>query len=223
MVVELMVASPAPRYRRQARQAMDQMLPRLRLPLEAASAARRWATQDVDLSLAAMPDGGHRRDHPRRHPCATKLHAARQAEASWRELCDAAPVGIMRCDPRGIVTYANWAAELTALGAQAPLLGHPLRAWLGDDPAFDMAALEAALTMPGAQIGHERETGTAERRLWLSVTVTAKFDPAGRRLGYVVAATDITARKRLERELIDARQRRGRRRRQERLSGQCQP
>jgi PAS domain S-box-containing protein len=153
-----------------------------------------------------MPDGngiaGIIRDVTRENEA---LHAARQAEASWRELCDAAPVGIMRCDPRGIVTYANWAAELTALGAQAPLLGHPLRAWLGDDPAFDMAALEAALTMPGAQIGHERETGTAERRLWLSVTVTAKFDPAGRRLGYVVAATDITARKRLERELIDAR------------------
>lgn len=180
-----------------ARQGEDGAPPRtLRLTLEAG--------QEVDISLAAMEGGitGIIRDVTRDSDA---LRAARQAEASWHELCDAAPVGIMRCDSLGIVTYANWAAELTALGTQAPLLGHPLRAWLGDDPAFDIPALEAALTMPGAQIGHERDMGTAGRRLWLSVMVTAKFDPTGRRIGYVVAVTDITARKRLERELIDAR------------------
>ena len=186
-----------------ARQGKDGPIPAtLRLTLDTAP----QSTREVDLSLTAMPGGrgiaGIIRDITHDSEA---LRAARHAEASWHELCDAAPVAIMRCDPNGIVTYANWAAELTALGAQMPLLGHPLRNWLGDDPAFDMAALEAALTMPGAQIMHERETGTAERRKWLSVTVTAKFDPAGRRLGYVVAAGDITARKRLEDELIEAR------------------
>jgi PAS domain S-box-containing protein len=165
---------------------------------------------EVDISLAPMRDAtgavqgicGTMRDVTRE---SAALKAARQAETSWHELCDAAPVGIVRCDPRGIVTYANWAAELTALGAQEPLLGRPLRGWLGDDPAFDMVALDAILTMPGAQTKHELAIGSLERPLWLSVVVTAKFEPSGRRIGYVVAVADITARKRLERELIDAR------------------
>jgi signal transduction histidine kinase/CheY-like chemotaxis protein len=158
--------------------------------------------REVDLSLAPMAGGGFAGTIRDVSDSSAALRLAREAEAGWHELCDAAPVGIARCDARSIVTYANWAAQLTALGAQARVPGRPLRDWLADDPAFDLATLEARLTMPGDQISHALQLG----RLWLSVVVTARFDPLGRRDGYVVATADITARKRLEGELIEARQ-----------------
>ena len=172
---------------------------RLRLVL----AREQENPREVELSLAPLVEGGGVAGiiHDVSESGAA-LKAAQEASAGWHELCDAAPVGIVRCDAEGIVTYANWAAELMALGAQTRVPGHPLRAWLADDPAFDIAMLELRLTMPGAQTGHELKIG----RLWLSVVVTAKFDAGGRRDGYVVAVTDITARKRLEHELIEARQ-----------------
>jgi PAS domain S-box-containing protein len=185
----------------------------LRLPLARQDEPEtRESPRQIDLSLAIMHDGqgtpigfaGTLRDATRD---TAELAAAHQAQAGWQELCDAAPVGIVRSDARGIITYANWAAELTALAGQRRAMGQTLRAWLADDPAFDLPMLESRLPAPGAQTSHELGIGAPGRCLWLSVVVTAKFDATGRRTGYVVAVTDISARKRMESELIEARRR----------------
>jgi PAS domain-containing protein len=161
MVGELMVASLAPRYRHQVQQAMDQMLIHGGgVPVECGRAGRRWATSGCGMGHGpdARPHGGWPGSAGRSRPCAIGGQAGRGApgRGRWHELCDAAPVGIMRADLNGQITYANWAAELTALTGREHLLGMRLSDWLGDDEAFASAALMQKLDMPGAQIERER-------------------------------------------------------------------
>jgi PAS domain-containing protein len=174
----------APAQRSVLADALAQGTPALRLALD--DDEQRM----VEISLAPMAGGitGIIRDVSQH---AALLDAARAEGADWHALCDAVPVGIAGCDAQGTIVYANWAAELTALAGQARLLGGSLRAWLADDPAFAIAALEARLTIPGAHTSHELKVG----RLSLWVVVTGRFDAAGRRTGYVVAVADISARK----------------------------
>ena len=154
-----------------------------------------------DGSIAGT--GGTLRDvtDMRRH-----LAALENSERRFRELCDTAPIGILRSDLTGRISYVNAMFELTALANRAQMVGGFLRDWLLDPNSFDLAALDLQLGVSGARIEREVEVRDgAGRPRWLTVMMIGDFNEAGEKVGYVAAIADITSRKRLEAELIAAR------------------
>ncbi len=159
--------------------------------------------READGSIAGS--GGIIRDvtEMRRH-----LRALESSERRFRDLCDSAPVGILRTDIMGAITYVNWMFELTALAEQGQLIGCGLAAWLAGAEGLGAGELALALSVPSARIEREVELRDATGKpRWLTVVIASDLDADGEKLGYVGVVAEITSRKLAEIELIDARQR----------------
>jgi PAS domain S-box-containing protein len=179
------------------------------LNLEQRLRRRDGDIRDVDICIRAIRDAdgqflgttGTIRDtsEARRH-----IEALETSERRFRQLCDTAPIGIVRCDAQGLITYANRKLELIGV-AQKQLLGLPwLEAFGIQDPELT-EQLNNALQFPGAVFEHElRYDDAAGLSRWLIFTATGEFETRGQMTGYIAAVNDITERKTAETALISS-------------------
>lgn len=125
----------------------------------------------------------------------------RASEERFRQLVEAAPLAIVELDVNGRATLCNPAAESAFSGhgdrlgdAPLDLRGHPVLSEL------------LARIKEGEQIAAERISGFdgAEGPVHLEVSADALRDGTGRVTGAIVVAADVTIRKSLEIQLLQA-------------------
>ena len=124
------------------------------------------------------------------------------SEQRFRNLANTAPIGILRCNSFGRITYVNQRFELICMIATDMLIGRPWREVLGLEGNYLADDLTATLRVPGAVF--EREISFRDRSgllRWLILTATGEFDEQGKLSAYVCAVNDITQRKSTEIEL----------------------
>jgi PAS domain S-box-containing protein len=126
------------------------------------------------------------------------IEALETSERRFRQLCDTAPIGIVRCDGHGLITYANQKLELIGV-TRDRLIGLPwLDAFGIQDPEL-AAQLDDALQFPGAVFEHELSYDDAlGLSRWLIITATGEFETKGQMTGFIAAVNDITERKAAE-------------------------
>jgi PAS domain S-box-containing protein len=142
---------------------------------------------------------GSIRDITERH---NLLEVLRTSERKFRDLCDTAPIGIIRTDPQGIITYANRMIELILLVPQAHLQGRDWLEFLCDETGQLQQSIVDEVNLPLVTIERElRVRDRANQIRWISVVITGEFDADARHVGHIAAIADITRRKEAEAEL----------------------
>ena len=130
------------------------------------------------------------------------MQALEASESRFRRLCDTAPIGIVRSDMQGALTYANQRFEQIISRPAGSLVG---QLWLDvleierPDLSYEISR---RLKSPTEVYEHEFEfhdEGGLSR--WLTFTATGEFDESGQMTGYINAVTEITQRKAAEAEL----------------------
>ncbi len=131
------------------------------------------------------------------------VSALASSETRFRVLSHLAPVGIAEVDADGRCTFVNerWSVLTSLPGADCA--GRP---WLDFIDQADAARVWQQWELARAA-GHELRTdfrlghaGTEAEPLWVSAAIAAAPDGPGHRGGYLVAITNISARKRAEAE-----------------------
>ncbi|MDZ3830818.1 MAG: PAS domain S-box protein [Sphingopyxis sp.] len=174
------------------------------LVLEQRFVRRDGQVRDIEVNVRALrsPDGkfggtaGSIRDVTERQ---LYLQGLRHSEQKFRELCDTAPIGIMRTGPDGLINYANQLLELILLTPQDRLVGRSWRDLMpgGVDALRD--AIDRDLGVPGAMVERELAIRDASQQMrWINVVITGEFDTEARLVGYIAAIADITHRKHTE-------------------------
>ena len=130
------------------------------------------------------------------------VQALKASERRFRQLCDTAPIGIVRGDQRGIITYLNQRFELIILRAAGTMIGARWLDVLGINRPELLTEITRTLSSPNAVFEHEFEfRDSAGMRRWLTFTATGEFDEGGHLTGHIAAITEITQRKAAEEEL----------------------
>ncbi|MFM9936277.1 MAG: PAS domain S-box protein [Novosphingobium sp.] len=128
--------------------------------------------------------------------------ALEASELRFRQLCDTSPIGILRCDRDGLITYLNQRIELLVMAPAGAIIGKPWDEVLGLDNSQLTDQINHSLMTPGAVFEHEiNYCDRAGLKRWLTFTATGEFESGSRLSGYIAAVTDITQRKASEGEL----------------------
>ncbi|MDT0506944.1 PAS domain S-box protein [Novosphingobium sp. MMS21-SN21R] len=168
---------------------------------------RDGETREADISLRMIraPDGtvegttGSIRDVSDQWRYMTALEASEQR---FRQLCDTSPIGILRCDREGLITYVNQRIELLMMTPAATIIGKPWGEVLGLDNAQLTNQINRSLMTPGAVFDNEvNYCDQAGVKRWLTFTATGEFESGSRINGYIAAVTDVTQRKASDLEL----------------------
>ncbi|HWS72056.1 MAG TPA: PAS domain S-box protein, partial [Thermoanaerobaculia bacterium] len=135
-----------------------------------------------------------------------KLHRAetalRQSEARYRQLIDSAQEGVWVIDTAGRTTFANQKmAELLACSLEE-LLASTMFDYM-DAEAVEQATSNMQRRSDGISEQHDfrflRRDGST---FWALLSTSPLYDEEGRHTGSMALVTDITARKRMEEELV---------------------
>uniref|UniRef100_UPI0038BCB57B PAS domain S-box protein n=1 Tax=Novosphingobium sp. TaxID=1874826 RepID=UPI0038BCB57B len=168
---------------------------------------RDGETRDADISIRIIraADGtfegtaGSIRDVSDQ---ARYMAALEASEQRFRQLCDTSPIGIVRCDRDGLITYVNQRIELLIMVPAGAIIGKPWAEVLGLDNMQVTDRINRSLMTPGAVF--ENEINYCDRaglKRWLTFTATGEFDGRSRLSGYIAAVTDVTQRKASDLEL----------------------
>ena len=121
------------------------------------------------------------------------MMALQESEQRFRLLCDTSPVGIIRFDRAGAVTYLNVRCELFVMRPSSTLVGQSWGNAFGTANCAVWDELIRVLLTPGAVFERELEiTDQYGLRRWLALSMTGEFDPATHCVGYIAAVTDVT-------------------------------
>lgn len=170
---------------------------------------RDGEVREADISFRKIntPDGrfegfaGSIRDVSDQQRYVVALEASEQR---FRQLCDTSPIGILRCDRHGLITYVNQRIELLVMAPAASIIGKPWVEVLGLDQTQASEQINRSLMTPGAVF--EKEINYVDRaglRRWLTFTATGEFENGSRLSGYIAAVTDVTQRKTSDLELAN--------------------
>ncbi len=168
---------------------------------------RDGETREADIAIRALraPDGTFEGTSGSIRDVSDQLRfvAALQAsEQRFRRLCDTSPIGILRCNRDGVVTYVNQRIELLVMAPAAAIIGKPWVEVLGLDSSALTDQINRSLMTPGAVF--ENEISYCDRaglKRWLTFSATGEFESGSRLSGYIAAVTDITQRKASDAEL----------------------
>lgn len=128
--------------------------------------------------------------------------ALEASEQRFRQLCDTSPIGILRCDCDGLITYVNQRIELLVMAPAGVIIGKPWGEVLGLDSTQLTDQINRALMTPGAVFENEiNYVDQAGLKRWLTFTATGEFESGSRLSGYIAAITDVTQRKASDLEL----------------------
>ncbi|WP_353228040.1 PAS domain S-box protein [Novosphingobium sp.] len=128
--------------------------------------------------------------------------ALEASEQRFRRLCDTSPIGILRCDRDGLVTYINQRIELLVMAPAASIIGRPWVEVLGLDNSRLAEQVNRSLMTPGAIFENEIQySDQAGLKRWLTFSATGEFENGSRLSGYIAVVTDITQRKASDVEL----------------------
>ncbi|MGI9377006.1 MAG: PAS domain S-box protein [Tsuneonella suprasediminis] len=155
--------------------------------------------RDIEVSVRASRDEagdftgaiGNIRDVTEQRKAQNSL---KESEARFRNLAEAAPLGIYRADSNGMVTYVNaeW-AEITGL-SPSDALGEGWKAALADRASSLFKPGWEGISYPGMtrkrQIDFRRPDGTIVRATNVSA---AEFDADGNPCGFIGVINDVTA------------------------------
>ena len=176
----------------------------------------RWPSADgdsrqVEISARAIvnADGarvggvGSIRDITERHRAVTAL---RDSERLFETLARLSPVGIVRTDAAGALTYANptWLA-LCGLTDDQARLGGWAEALHPEDRARVLGIWQEASSAGTDCAGEFRYLKSEGSVRWVHAIATPERDADGRVGGHVAVVVDVTERKALEHDLVRAR------------------
>jgi PAS domain S-box-containing protein len=165
------------------------------------SYARTWTDDEVELFASV---GGRLADAV---TSLSALEELRRSEASYRRIVETAAEGILTLDLDGRTTFANAAlAKMLGCGVRE-VLERPITEFMFAEDAEDHSDRLLA-----------RRTGLIERRerrfrradgseLWVLVSGTLMVDEREDALGFLALLTDITERKRAQREVLELNER----------------
>lgn len=176
-------------------------------------ARRDGAFREVEITVRALRDAdgrfegalGSLRDVTEAQ---RQMRLLTASEARFRNVCDAAPVGILRVTVTGRITYVNPSCELILLTSAKKLHGKGWTRAFGEDSAGMWQDIGSILVTPGSIYHREwsiRDRSGATR--WLALSVTGEFDDGSTPNGYIAVVVDVTKSKAAEVDLIDARDR----------------
>jgi PAS domain S-box-containing protein len=129
------------------------------------------------------------------------------SESRFRRIAESAPVGVFRADDSGLLTYINSAWASKAGMSADEMLGNGWMKAITDLSAF---AGQPAWTdfKPGEirrrTVGFKTVDGSA---LFMEIVTSAEFDSAGKLLGFVGVAVDITRQKIANEQLAESERR----------------
>ncbi|WP_421853110.1 PAS domain S-box protein [Novosphingobium sp.] len=170
---------------------------------------RDGEVRDADISIRKIntPDGrfegiaGSIRDVSDQMRYVVALEASEQR---FRQLCDTSPIGILRGDRNGLITYVNQRIELLVMAPAASIIGKPWVEVLGLDQTQAIEQINRSLMTPGAVFENEiNYVDRAGLKRWLTFTATGEFENGSRLSGYIAAVTDVTQRKASDLELAN--------------------
>ena len=130
--------------------------------------------------------------------------ALEASEQRFRQLCDTSPIGILRCDRHGLITYVNQRIELLVMAPASAIVGKLWSEVLGLANTQAIEQINHTLMTPGAVF--ENEINYIDRsglKRWLTFTATGEFENGSRLSGYIAAVTDVTQRKASDVELAN--------------------
>src|ERR1035437_8066 len=123
------------------------------------------------------------------------------SEGRYRQLLDHAAEAIISIDAEGIVTFVN-AAGIGMLGRdQGQIVGRPMLEFMDDDAQVVLKEQTAARRSGMSGSYENRFLDVADRPVWVQVAATPIVDSDGNYAGSVAMATDMTARRAMERSL----------------------
>jgi PAS domain S-box-containing protein len=136
---------------------------------------------------------------------ALSLQKLRESEKNYRELVENANSIILRRDPSGRITFFNEYAQRFFGLSEEEILGKsmigtlvPEKDSLGKDQTQALFEIGAD---PGKYLTHEYEaTGREGKRVWLSWTNKALYNPQGKVVEILCIGNDVTALREAERE-----------------------
>ncbi|MFP6731565.1 MAG: PAS domain S-box protein, partial [Alphaproteobacteria bacterium] len=134
--------------------------------------------------------------------------ALSESDKRYRAIADIAPVGIFRTDTAGDVTFVNerW-CQLGGMTPEAAMGKGWLEAIHPDDRervGTDWYGASNAIRMFEGEYRYVKSDGATT---WCLVQCQPEYDQAGDIIGYVGALTDITERKRAEKDRLQSTQR----------------
>ena len=130
--------------------------------------------------------------------------ALRQSEESYRRLIETAEEGIWMVDALGVTTYVN--KQMTAMLGRAPaeIVGKPLVSFLDDDGRQFISDRIGQYWRDRAAPRDLCFVSQSGEQVWGIVSANSITDGRGEFAGGLIMVTDITERKRVERELADS-------------------
>ena len=128
--------------------------------------------------------------------------ALAESEERFRRMAETAPIGIFRAGPDGQVTYVNklWSDKVGFTVDE--MLGDGWMRALADTAQYKDDPAWQGFNKPGdikRRIGQFR--GADGGDLWIETVTSAEFDSAGKIVGFIGAANDITEERRVSEQL----------------------
>lgn len=127
--------------------------------------------------------------------------ALARSEARYRRIVDTATEGIWLLDENLRTTFANRAMR-AAVGTESDIEGKPVDDFLFPDDIAPCRERFTALQRDGRAEWDQRYRHASGREVETLTSASAIVDDAGQRLGYLAMLTDVTERRRAERERL---------------------